>query len=266
MTLSELISYIKEKFPQEEITSDVFDFKNVKEGKGQVPKYFYRGESMLYQDTKTTLVRLYREWNFGQDEWQEYISIHLHLYRFLREALWGISVVDDKEHKNPSIELAIAGMLQHYGFDTSFLDLTSNIDIAANFASMNKIGEKGRILVIESESLNRVRVNYYFDLTRCQGSRPKKQNSYVLWDQSRQLDLKDDNFLSTHNGQWFDFEIDKESKLNYNNQSLLSTKGDDIVYHITDWWKNSDVKSRFSSSKGINLIENKIKKLNNKSG
>lgn len=266
MTLTEVVCLLEEKFPQRKITTDIFDFDKKKEIKSLEPKYFFRGESKLYDNTKTTLSRLVEGNKLNQYEWCEFISVHFHLYLFIREAFWGISVVENKDHNKPFIELAIAGILQHYGFDTSFLDFTSDINIAANFASNNNVGEMGRILVIESDSLNKEKINYYFDLTKCPGLRPKIQSSYVIWDQLGQLDLKDENFLHKHGGQWYDFEIDKRSKAKFQDHTILNTIDDEVVIQINDWWNFSDIKSKLRSSNVMELIDLKVNKLIEKSG
>ncbi len=266
MSLTELIELLKAKYSQTSIETKIFDFEKVQEVKSAEPKYLFRGENKIYDKTNTTLYRLFEKQVFNQHELFEFYSTHFHLYLFLREALWDISVIEKKNHNKPSIELAIAGFLQHYGFDTSFIDLTSNIKIAANFAAMNKVGSQGSILVIESNSLNAEEVNYYFDLTKCQGERPKKQESYVIWDQFGNLDLKDNYFLTKHNGKWFNFSLTGEDKLYFLDESLLSTEDDEIVFQINEWWRYSDIKSIMKSSKLVDFINNKIKILNKKSG
>ncbi|MCH8319250.1 MAG: FRG domain-containing protein, partial [Bacteroidetes bacterium] len=154
MSLTELIKLLKTEYHQSPIEATIFDFEKTQDVKSPEPKYFFRGENRIYEKTNTTLSRLFEKQIFNQYELCEFYSSHFHLYLFLREALWNVSVVEKKNHKNPFIEIAIAGVLQHYGFDTSFLDLTSNIEIAANFAAMNKAGSQGSILVIESYGLN----------------------------------------------------------------------------------------------------------------
>ncbi len=265
MTLSDLVKYLKEQYPQTSLETEIFDFEKIMEVKSKEPKYFFRGENKLYDKTTTTLSRILEKSIFNQFELFEFYSLHSHLYLFLREAIWNISVVERKEHGNPFIELAIIGLLQHYGFDTSFLDVTSNIDIAANFASMNNSEEKGRLLVIESNGLNKEKVNYYFDLAKCPGKRPKSQNSYVIWDQFGNLNLKDETFLSKHNGKWFKFRLDEKDKSNFYDQTILSTKNDKIVCQINEWWKYSDIKKKVRSLKVIDFVNTKIIKLNNNS-
>ena len=262
MNLTELIEQINCNYKQSKIQTRIFDFETIREVESFEPKYFYRGERNLYPDTRTTLVRLLQEKRLKPNEFQEYIYVHHKLYLFLRESLFGISCVETKEHGKPNIELFIAGILQHYGFDTSFLDVTSDLQIAANFASMNNVGSAGRILVIESNSLNLDNTNYYFDLTKCTGLRPQRQSSYVIIDQLRNLDLKDNNFLLAHSGKWFEFELTQEDKEKFFDTSILSIENDDVAQQLNEWWNYADSAKQINSSSIKYLLSEKFKSLN----
>jgi hypothetical protein len=262
MNLTELIEQISRSYKQSKIQTRIFDFETIREIESLEPKYFYRGESNSYPNTRTTLVRLLQEGKLKSDELTEYIYVHHNLYLFLREVFFGISCVETTDHGKPNIELFISGILQHYGFDTSFLDITSDLLIAANFASMNDVGSKGKILILESNSLNNDSTNYYFDLTKCLGSRPKVQSSYVIFDQLKNLDLKDKSFLSKHNGIWFDFELTKEDKERFCNTSILSIKNDEVPNQLNEWWNYSASAKQINSSSIKYLLSEKFKSLN----
>jgi len=262
MNLTELINYLNFTYNQSKIQTRIFDFETIGEIEYLEPKYFYRGESDSYPYTRTTLVRLLQEGKLKPSELTEYIFVHYNLYLFLRESLFGISCVEEADHGKPNIELFISGILQHYGFDTSFLDVTSDLKIAANFASMNNVGTKGRILVIESNSLNHDNSNYYFGLIKCPGLRPQRQSSYVIFDQFRNLDLKDNNFLSAHGGNWFDFKLTKEDKERFCDSSILSIENDEVAQQLNEWWNYADSAKQINSSSIKYLLIEKFKTLN----
>jgi hypothetical protein len=165
MTLTELVTFLKKEYPQTIIEANVFDFEKVKNIRCMQPKYFFRGENKIYENARSTFHRMNIESKFNQSELLELCYTHHHLYLFLREAIFCVSIVEKADHGDPQVELSIAGLLRHYGFDTSFLDVTSDIHIAANFALCNSPGQNGRILVINSDTLNEEKTNYYFDLT-----------------------------------------------------------------------------------------------------
>ena len=265
MNLTKLTETIGSIYKQSKIRTRIFDFENIRETESFEPKYFYRGENSVYSETRTTLVRLLKEERLKPWEFQEYVYIHYTLYLFLRESLFGISCVETCLNKNARIELFISGIMQHYGFDTSYLDLTSDLKVAANFAAMNTAGSKGKILVIESNSLNDDNTNYYFDMTKCLGLRPQRQSSYVIFDQFRNLDLKDTNFLKTHGGKWFDFELTQEDIENFCDTSILSIENDSVASQLNEWWNYADSVKQIKSQSIKFLFNRKFKSLNNTS-
>jgi hypothetical protein len=154
------------------------------------------------------------------------------LYFFLRETLWGISSVD--EHNNAEVEKSIAGLLQHYEFDTAFIDLTSDINVAAFFASFQgQVDDIGQILIIPTTNIE----NRFFDLTSELGDRPKKQKAYVIL-APQQLDLKSDHFKTLTGSTWIEFKLTTKDKEKYSHSNLLSTSNDKIVKDIFDWFES----------------------------
>jgi hypothetical protein len=254
MTLTELVTFLKKEYPQTTVEAKTFNFREMEYTMRLQPKYFFRGEKQLYKNTHSKFCRMNIESKFNRSELLELCFIHHHLYLFLKEARFN--------YGTPDAELSIAGLLQHYGFDTVFLDVTSDISIAANFASRNNIGEKGKILVIKSKTLNEENVNYYFDLTTCPGKRPIAQSSYVIWDQQRSLDLKNKGFLSKHDAKWFEFTLGAEDKSNFYDQSILSVTDDTIVNEINEWWELSDIQRSMKEPRIIAYIKQKIEVLN----
>jgi len=127
------------------------------------------------------------------------------LYHFLREGLFGVSIVE--KSKDTNIDTFIAGLMQHYQFDTALIDLTSDINIAAHFACAGDIGNVGQILTILTSSIE----NRYFDLTQSPGRRPQIQKSFVM-SLPNGLDLKSFEFIRNYNAVWLPFTITEEDK------------------------------------------------------
>lgn len=240
-SLIELTNEIHTNFPQESISASVFDFEELKKVIKPQPKYLFRGErTQLWTETKSKFSRNL----FGKSFFNEvnyWISGHHHaipeektndfsLYYFLRESIFGLTPFDSNPDSN--IELSIVGIMQHYEFDTSFFDLTSDLNIAAYFATLgSNIGDIGQLMIISSESVE----NKYFDLSQEIANRPQIQSSFVLWD-SPELDLKSKMFTNKYGALWFKFEVTQSDIDRFQTLNVLSTEGDKIAQEIYDWY------------------------------
>lgn len=241
-SLSQTIELLKEKYPQELTILKYFDNNTLISPLTPQPKYLFRGERLAeWKTSKSTFSRnLYNKPIFPEVNY--YVSgIHLptfeiindfSLYLFLREALWSISIVD-RQPLHPKIEESIAGLMQHYGFDTGFLDLTSDILVAAYFAAGGKPGDIGQIMVLETQNIE----DKYFDLTKLFGNRPKLQSSFVL-SGTIDLDLKSNEFQKNYKPLWFQFELTEDDRKKYLNPNLLSTANDEVIPEIIGWYKS----------------------------
>ncbi|UCS95035.1 FRG domain-containing protein [Echinicola marina] len=240
-SLIDLTNDIHLNFSQEFISLEVFDFKEKKKMLKKQPKYLFRGErTELWIETKSTFSRnllgkpLFNEVN-------HWISGHHYanpnfrtntfsLYYFLREAVFGLTPSD--QNPDPNIELSIIGIMQHYDFDTSFFDLTSDLNIAAYFATLgSNIGDIGQLMIVSTKSIE----DKYFDLSQEVANRPKTQSSFVLWG-TPDLNLKSNTFTEEYGVLWRKFQVTQEDIERFRTLKVLSTKGDRIAQEIYDWY------------------------------
>ena len=240
-TLTELVANLKEDFPQETISLPLFDFNLNAVVSTPQPKYLFRGERSA--DWKTSTSTFAREKILQRDDFAEinhflsgrhyptgieYPDYHYSLYNFVRETLFDPNGLHEDA---PSIDFAIAGLMQHYGFDTAFLDVTSDVRIAATFAATGKVGDRGQLMVLQTEGLQ----DEYFDLSMLPGHRPKIQHAFALWG-TGQLDLKSADFLSRYGAKWFAFTLSEQDLLTFANSDILSGAGDEVITIIVDWY------------------------------
>ena len=135
-SLQETILSIQNKYIQGLIELNDYDFSTRQNIISKQPTFLFRGERTKWKETKSTASRKNLLVSPTFDEINYWIS-GLHkisgqtlnnysLYMFLRTVL-----------NTDNVEL-IGGLLQHYEFDTSFIDLTSDINVAAYFLHQPK--------------------------------------------------------------------------------------------------------------------------------
>lgn len=243
MTLREAVDFVNKHYPQELIEFRDFNLTSKAFESKRYPRFLFRGErSILWKETKSTFSRnnlgnnlIFEEVNYwltGRHLISTEIINNYALYFFLREQFWHISVVQ-KTQPDIQIDLSIASFLQHYGFDTSFVDLTSCILVAAFFASSRaKAKDQGQILVLPSEKLE----GRIFDLTLEAANRPKRQKAFSI-QVPEHYDLKSEGVKSILNPVWINFELTEEDKMYFDDPNLLSTKEDQVASAIIDWFE-----------------------------
>ncbi|WP_345951291.1 FRG domain-containing protein [Mucilaginibacter sp. PAMB04274] len=239
-TLSQTIENLVLRYPQELIPLKYFDNSTLTSPIVPQPKYFFRGErSAKWETSKSTYSRNLHGKPIFEEVNYLVTGIHLptleiinnySLYLFLREALWNISIVDRKK-QHPKIEESIAGLMQHYGFDTGFVDVTSDLLVAAHFAACGVPGDIGQIMVLETQNV----ADQYFDLTTLFGNRPKLQSSFVL-SGTNELDLKSNEFAIDYKPKWYQFELTEYDRNRFINPELLSSSNDEVIPEIISWY------------------------------
>lgn len=254
MTLTEAVDYIEKVYPQETVQLNDYSFELNSIARISGPKFLYRGErSSSWLECKSTSSRNktlehpnideITHWIFGAAN--GYNQNRYSLYFFLRSLQWGISNVEDQTD-NIQLDASIAAALQHYGFDTAFIDLTSDINVAAFFAAhKGKVGETGQLLVIPTENIE----NRFFDLTKHFGDRPKRQKSFVLM-AAPSDDLKSLRFLQATKSKWISFTLSMDDKDRYTTNDLLEVEGDKLADDIVDWYQ-SHINSNNSISESV---------------
>ena len=241
ITLTEAIDFIKASYPQRLIIQDDYDIDARAYFNKEHPEFLYRGESSIWPQTRSTFSRhqLSKQsifpginyWLTGKHMQLGFQLNHFSLYFFLREAIGGIScIVDD----NTSIKTdqSIAGLLQHYGFDTSFIDVTSDINVAAFFGSCDaKPDGFGQIMVLPTITMQ----TRFFDLSNEKANRPKKQSAYALLT-SEEFDLKSHQFQQEYRSIWIKYRITKDDIGKFLFPELLSLEKDQGAELIVDWY------------------------------
>lgn len=232
-SLTDLINEINSNFPQQSISLEVFDFKAKKKVVKPQPINLFRGERAEWPETKSTFSRnlfekpFFSEVNYWLSGHHQVISEHrtnsYSLYYFIREAVFGLSPFDPTP--DPNIEKSIVGIMQHYEFDTSFFDLTSDLTVVAYFATLEaEIGHIGQLMIFLTKSIE----DKYFDLSEEVANRPKTQSSFVLYG-APELNLKSPNFIKECGALWRKFQVTKEDIESFKGLEVLSTKGDRIA-------------------------------------
>jgi hypothetical protein len=256
-SLSELLQQIAKDYPQEMTARQMFNFSTLRQEAVLQPKYLYRGErSSNWPTSNSTFSRTLKDHQWFSEInglitgihptlGIEYSNSQYSLYSFLTESLVHTPEVLDN-NQDASIQQIIVGILQHYGFDTSFIDVTSSIDIAASFAATGNTGDIGKIMIIETQNIE----DKYFDLTRSPGNRPKMQHAFALWG-TPQLDLKGEEFAKLYNPEWFDFTLTESDKI-LHRPEILSIAGDDLALVFFEWYEthvegNLDISSETKS-------------------
>jgi hypothetical protein len=242
MTLREAVNFVNKQYPQESIELRDFNLTSLDHEVKIFPRYLYRGErSIKWLETKSTFSRNklshspnFEEINYwvtGRHLISGQIINNYGLYFFLREQFWNISVIQEIQ-LDIQVDLAIASFLQHYGFDTSFIDLSSDILVAAFFASNGAhVKDKGHLLVLSSKIFE----GRIFDLTLESANRPKRQKGFSIH-VPEGYDLKSQALKSIVKPVWIKFELTDDDKAYFDNTDLLSTKEDKVASAIIDWF------------------------------
>lgn len=234
MNLTELIDYLNNEFKQEEIPLDEFDYQNNCFNKKPNPKYLYRGENDFYSATKSNYHRLLDSCFFTNSQLFLFNDYIVRLLIDLMANHLQLVGRDDPNHY-PCINEA-GGYLQHYGFPIMWLDFTSDINIAAFFASYKNQNRQGRICVTETTNL--LNENQIFKLDKSIAKRPTLQKAFALRMFDEKPDLKRANDFVTR---WYEFNLTESDLTFQKNDYLLSTKGDRICETILNYIENNKI-------------------------
>lgn len=243
-SLKETIDVITHEHPQQFVDLNDYDLSSKKMIIKKLPKYLYRGERTdKWSETKSTSSRKnlpghpdFKEinhWITGRHLVGGQLLNPFCICHFLREAIWNIPCID-ADYDNAAIDASIAGLLQHYGLDTSFIDLTSDIRVAGFFAAhKGEVGDVGQLFIIPTKSIE----NRFFDLSTEFGERPRKQSSFVVWAPPA-LDLKIEQFITSTGSSWLKFQLTNEDKDFFSTPDLLAPQNDKVVKLIVEWYDN----------------------------
>jgi hypothetical protein len=134
---------------------------------GKVPSYLFRGERKIYDTITSTEYRFKNSSTISSNVKDEILLIIKKCSKTMKECEYPIELM--------------ASLLQHYGFPTPIVDVTSSLDVAASFAAHNNRQKKGRILVYKMKELvtNCVVIDLSDDSIPAQ--RPRRQKGFTIF-------------------------------------------------------------------------------------
>jgi hypothetical protein len=218
MNLKEVVAHIKERYVQEEVLLNQFDYQQNQFYAKPNPKYLFRGEQ-IFPSTKSAYHRLKEN---APQFLNEITTYSLDLATHLMFSIFP-NIRNSDNNYQPVIDL-IGAYLQHYGFPIMYLDFTQNVNVAAFFATFNNTLGQGRICVIETSTLVD-NGECILKLSDNNANRPRLQEAFALRMYDDKPDLKNSNHFKTH---WIEFTINESDIKEFSNPKLLSTKNDII--------------------------------------
>ncbi len=152
------------------------------------PDFVFRGESGAYKRTLSSMARL-----TGSDRAMEDVAR-------IRARL----VTDFREKCGLEPKEAI-GFLQHYGYPTDYIDVTSDVSVAASFASSLRAGDEGAICILPTKPL--VEREALIDLRQHSlAPRPRLQSAFAVHLPAYQ-DLKSPAAVEALQLTWIEFRF-----------------------------------------------------------
>lgn len=133
-SLRECIEELAARYPQEQITVPGRDVSSVESIQCRAPRYLYRGESECFASTRSSIDRVRA--GCDSDIAAEIEEIVGSVMRFTADHL-------ELE------EVGAQALLQHYGLPTELIDFTSDLGVAATFASDGPRDGEGYIGVLD---------------------------------------------------------------------------------------------------------------------
>jgi hypothetical protein len=170
MSLTETLALLKQKYFGEIETNAISTYNNEIKGKKIVPAYLFRGENRHNGSLTSKMERFRTNNKINESLRNEIHDIAIFLDKFLREHTVN-------EYKMPLEESAT--LLQHYGFPTEVIDVTSDLNVAASFAVFGNKDGFGRIYVYSTAKLAQTTHTIdmaIFDYAR----RPIRQKGYGI--------------------------------------------------------------------------------------
>jgi FRG domain len=153
-SLSACIDHIRSNFDSTKaVRVKTKDVDTGQAGYDEVPAYFYRGESHVFPKTTSSMQRL-------KDDESLPSEIRIEIEKI------SCSAASELESWMGMNQMYSAGFAQHYGLPTELLDITSNIEVAAFFASEGTVGSNGMFCVFSGETLSNTSI--VIDLRRAQ--------------------------------------------------------------------------------------------------
>ncbi len=214
-SLEECLGYIRKNYPDDQTCrTEAINLDTGEMYEANAPAFLYRGEPVIYDTTKSSIMRLQQEPGLSERAKETIqcltLMVNMRVLQHLR------SLFLDK-----SDSLAF---LQHYGMPTQMIDFTSKLNVAALFATASDArSEQGIIGVLPIPArFENFRV---FDHTAHYGKRPEKQYAYGVYSENI-LDLKSDDARNKVQMKWFSFKQSSSKVMAIGNNDLLDFRDD----------------------------------------
>lgn len=195
-SLNDCIQYIQQNFPQDsKIIRQVIDEETGKKIEKSIPAFLYRGEEYAWPTTVSSNQRIEDSKVLTQETKDKFRII-------------GNRIDSELQNFSNLSPMYSAAYLQHYGLPTELLDITSDLDIAAYFASTGNIGETGLICVFSLKDIHTKSI--IIDLTNHPSAeRPRRQSGYAFF-HKKFTDIKEKSCIKELNLKWFSFTLQEE--------------------------------------------------------
>jgi FRG domain len=176
-----------------------------------VPDYVFRGESGVYKNTFSSMRRLSASGRAMEDV--------AHICARLVSAFQDKYGLESKE---------AIGFLQHYGYPTDYIDVTSDVSVAASFASSLRVGDEGAICTLRTKPL--VEREALIDLRQHpMAPRPRQQSAFAVH-LSEYPDLKAPETVEALQLNWMEFRFTELDEARFvPDFGLLDARSDQVA-------------------------------------
>jgi hypothetical protein len=190
-TLTDLKEYLEINYSYKTFDGDAINYETGMAEKTELPKYLFRGESALYDNSLNSMQRMKTDEALTPTD---------------RMILENISIYVDEQIRN-SLNLSpdsSAAYLQHYGLYSEFTDFTSDIMTGCRFATgRQSLGKPGRICVMDVQKA--MDYTMIFDLKEHPyASRAKHQSAYGIFN-TYHKDMKGTSCIDDLGLTWYEF-------------------------------------------------------------
>ena len=215
-SMGECLQYVKTHFPQGMVLKQVNRIGADVTFAHEIPRYYYRGKSKVYPSTTSSMQRVQATQS----------------PRVVSDVLKVVGDVDSQLQGWLGIDSMLsAGYLQHYGFPTELLDISSSLETAGFFGSYpdaQSIPQEGCLCVFDTECI--LNKSVVIDLTEHDYAlRPRLQSAYTFFHRDY-LDIKAQECVADLSLHWFYYKTSIDEKKGYFNRlKYLPSSLDDVT-------------------------------------
>jgi hypothetical protein len=218
-SLEECVNYIKLHYdPGATIRVQTKDIESDEMVPLDVPAYLYRGEKGSFPSTTSSMSRMKGDTLLSKHTREVIENVALKLDSGLQEFM-------------QFNQMYSSGFLQHYGAPTELLDITSDLKVAAFFASEGRAGDTGLMCTFPVAVISKNSVT--IDLREHPGAeRPRRQSAFGFFNR-KYVDIKDQKCIQELQLHWFSFTLQQTDKSLYHSDGHLLDAHTDKVAGMT---------------------------------